>query len=190
MKKNMQAILVKLGAILASVAAFLAVVVGVYHGSQVLTPPVDNSLAGVAGNEVQGPEWIVGGAKMFYVKQAMNFGTSTVCIMNAPRASSTLIRAEYKLNTSATLPTQSGYFGIYKSVAPTYATSTFQFGGRSITAPTSSIGAATTTITNATDATANWNFDGGPNDKLIFDYQGTTTFQGAGGTCTGVWQVL
>lgn len=165
--------------------AALVVLVGGYIASYQTAPPAENVIGAVSGNEVQGSEFIVGGVKHIYNTMAFNRGTSTVCVFNAPQASSTLIRAIAKVPTSTASPSATGDFVIAKNILDTFATTT-ELAAEKVTANLTAVIVSTTTLSSAAD----YRFQGNSNERLIFDYNGTTTFQGAsGGVCIAEWIV-
>src|SRR3990167_8348156 len=142
--------------------AALVVLVGGYIASYQTAPPAENVIGAVSGNEVQGSEFIVGGVKHIYNTMAFNRGTSTVCVFNAPQASSTLVRAIAKDPTSTASPSAAGDLVIAKNTLVTFATTT-QLAARKVTAQLSAVIISTTTLSSSAD----YIIQGNANKRLI-----------------------
>ena len=151
------------------------------------TPPAEVSFGALSGPDIQSPYIGVGGLRYWSSKVPMIAGTSTPCTIFAPRASSTLIYAGWDLSVPAN--TVTGTMGIHKGITATNATDTFTLSMTSVTINRSAMGHATTTELASQDQSDKWDFDGKPNDKILFDWKGTTTATGLSspGSCSALF---
>src|SRR3990167_4954675 len=170
--KKMIGYLTSLKAILAEVAILLAVIVGVYHGSQVLTPPVDNGLGAVSGGEIQGNELIVGSVKNYYFHRDMIATSTNVCSILTPNATTTLQHASMQVTNGST-----GMIYARISRAANAWASTTIIASERLTSGTNVYLSSTSTPQNS------WNGTFAPLSYINFAQEGSNAGAGIVGTC-------
>ncbi len=94
--------LTKILGILAGMAAVLVVIAGLYNGVRTVAPDVNNALGALAGPDIASPYLSWGGVRDWATENAMNTGTTTVCSIQSPAATSTLSKASFTVSLAST----------------------------------------------------------------------------------------
>ena len=85
-------------ATLSTITAIVTAIVLQFDPLVVVNPPTDPAFGAVSGNEIQGKEIIVGGAKLWIDSQDFaNVASTTLCSFKLPNATTTPVKVSAKL---------------------------------------------------------------------------------------------
>ena len=176
--------------ILASIALLLTVLAGAFTGGYLTSEPAEPSFGAIPGNEVQGNQFIVGGARTYQYGTAMTATTTSVCSFQTPGATTTLVSA-----TAATTMIKANGSTIHKlgiHIGANNWASTTRIAGESITAGNNAAVTATTTWLTSAGApvTTSYLYNKllAPNSYINFQIEGTSspTTGGLRGACAAI----